>query len=82
MVKTKHLREGKELILVSFKTNFTKDIAPAVLLCYQMFYEDAVKLHQVKAHDIRAFVASKAFQGGSLDQILSACHWKSHNSSK
>ena len=37
-------------------------------------------LHQVKAHDVRAFAASKAFQSGvSLEQILSACHWKSHN---
>ena len=34
----------------------------------------------VKAHDVRAFAASKAFQSGvSLEQILSACHWKSHN---
>ena len=33
-----------------------------------------------KAHDVRAFAASKAFQSGvSLEQILSACHWKSHN---
>ena len=32
--------------------------------------------------DVRAFAASKAFQSGvSLDQILSACHWKSHNTS-
>ena len=31
-------------------------------------------------HDVRAFAASKAFQSGvSLDQILAACHWKSHN---
>ena len=37
-------------------------------------------MHQVKAHNVRAFEASKAFQGGiSLDQILAACHWKSHN---
>ena len=38
-------------------------------------------LHQVKAHDERAFAASRAFHGGgvSLDQILLACHWKSHN---
>ena len=37
-------------------------------------------LHQVKAHDVRAFAASKAFQSGvSLEQILSACHLKSHN---
>ena len=31
-------------------------------------------------HDIRAFVASKAFYGGvSVDQIMQACHWKAHN---
>ena len=30
--------------------------------------------------NIQAFAASKAFQSGiSLEQILSACHWKSHN---
>ena len=30
--------------------------------------------------DVRAFAISKAFQSGvSLEQILSACHWKSHN---
>ena len=33
----------------------------------------------VKAHDVRAFAASKAFYGGvPTDQILQACHWKSH----
>ena len=37
-------------------------------------------LYQVKAHDVRAFAASKAFLSRvSLEQILSACHWKSHN---
>ena len=42
--------------------------------------QEALTLHQVKAHDVRAFAASKAFQGGiSLDQILAAYHWKSHN---
>ena len=35
-----------------------------------------------KAHDVTAFSASKAFQSGvSLEHILSACHWKSHNTS-
>ena len=87
--KTKDLRSGKQLVFVSFKKNFNKDIAPAtisswikqtILLCYQLSIEDAQQLHQVRAHDVRAFAASKAFQGGvSLDQILSACHWKSHN---
>ena len=87
--KTKDLRSNKQLVLVSFKKNFSKDIVPAtvsswikqtILLCYQLSNEDAQRLHQVRAHDVRAFAASKAFQGGvSLDQILAACHWKSHN---
>ena len=51
-----------------------------MLLCYQLSDEEVQNLHQVRAHDVRAFAASKAFQGGvSLDQILSACHWKAHN---
>ena len=42
--------------------------------------KEALTVHQVKAHDVRAFAASKAFQSGvSLEQILSACHWKSNN---
>ena len=58
----------------------TEWIKQTVLLCYQLSNEDAQKLLQVKAHDVRAFAASKAFQGGvSLEQILSACHWKAHN---
>ena len=87
--RTKDLRKGKDLVFVSFRKSFEKDIVPAtisswikqtVLLCYQVSDEDSHKLLQVKAHDVRAFAASKAFQGGvSLEQILSACHWKAHN---
>ena len=51
-----------------------------VILCYELSDQEAHTIHQVKAHDVRAFAASKAFQSGvSLEQILSACHWKSHN---
>ena len=87
--RTKDSRQGKELVFVSFKTGFQKDIVPAtisswvkqtVLLCYQLSDQKAQDLHQVRAHNVRAFAASRAFQGGiSLDQILSACHWKAHN---
>ena len=87
--KTQDLRQGKELVFVSFKKGFIKDISPAtisswikqtVILCYELSDQASLTLHQVKAHDVRAFAASKAFQGGiSLDQILAACHWKSHN---
>ena len=87
--RTSDTRQGKDLVFVSFKKGFDKDISPAtisswikqtVILCYELSDHHAHTLHQVKAHDIRAFAASKAFQSGvSLEQILSACHWKSHN---
>ena len=51
-----------------------------LVLCYQLSNEAALNLHQVQAHDVRAFAASKAFQGGvPLDQILSTSRWKSQN---
>ena len=87
--RTSDLRQNKELVFVSFKKGSDKDISPAtisswikqtVILCYELSYQEAVTVHQVKAHDVRAFAASKAFQSGvSLEQILSAWHWKSHN---
>ena len=80
--RTKDLRSGKDLVFVSFRKSFQKDIVPAtisswikptVLLCYQLSDEEAQNIHQVRAHDVRAFAASKAFHGGvSLEQILSA----------
>ena len=87
--RTSDFRQGKELVFVSFKKGFDKDISPAtisswikqtVILCYELSDQQAHTLHQVKAHDVRSFAASKAFQSGvSLEQILAACHWKSHN---
>ena len=87
--RTSDLRQNKELVFVSFRKGFDKDISPAtisswikqtVILCYELSDQEAHALHQVKAHDVRAFAASKAFQSGvSLEQILSACHWKSRN---
>ena len=51
-----------------------------VIVFYQLSDQQAFTLHQLKAHDVSASAASKAFQSGvSLDQILSPCHWKSHN---
>ena len=54
-----------------------------MILSYALSDHEALTVHQVKARDVRAFAASKAFQSGvSLEQILSACHWKSHNTVK
>ena len=87
----KDLRPQAELeqVFVTYKKGFDKDISPAtisswikqtVILCYELSDQEFLIVHQVKAHDVRAFSASKAFQSGvSLEQILSACHWKSHN---
>ena len=87
--RTKDLRGSRSLLFISFKKGHTSDIRPAtlsswlkqtILLCYKQADQQALELVQVKAHDIRAFAASKAFYGGvSVDQIMQACHWKAHN---
>ena len=68
--KTKDLRSGKDLVFVSFRKSFQKDIVPAtvsswikqtIVLCYQLSDQQAQELHQVRAHDVRAFAASKVF---------------------
>ena len=87
--RTKDLRGSRSLLFISFKKGHTSDIRPAtlsswlkqtILLCYKQADQQPLDLVQVKAHDIRAFAASKAFYGGvSVDQIMQACHWKAHN---
>ena len=87
--RTKDRRGSRSLLFISFKKGHTSDIRPAtlcswlkqtILLCYKQVDQQALDLVQVKAHDIWAFVASKAFYGGvSVDQIMQACHWKAHN---
>ena len=62
--KTQDLRHGKDLVFVSFKKSFAKDISPAtisttikqtIILCYELSDQEAQTLHQVRAHDVRAF---------------------------
>ena len=57
--RTSDLRQNKELVFVSFKKGFDKD---RLILCYELCDQEALTLHQVKAHNIRAFAVSKAFQ--------------------
>ena len=58
--KTQDLRQGQELVFVSFKKGFTKDISPVtisswikqtVILCYELSDQEALTLHQVKPHN-------------------------------
>ena len=87
--RTKEIRGSRSLLFISFKKGHTSDIRSAtlsswlkqtILLCYKQADQQALDLVQVRAHDMRAFAASKAFYGGaSVDQIMQACHWKAHN---
>ena len=87
--RTKDLRGSRSLLFISFKKGHSSDIRPAILsswlkqtilLCYKQADQQALGLFQIKTHDVRAFAASKAFNGGvSVDQIMQACHWKAHN---
>ena len=41
-----------------------------MILCYELSDQEALNLHQVNTHDVRAFAVSKAFQSGvSLQQL-------------
>ena len=71
------LQERTHLIRPATLSSWLKQ---TILLCYKQADQQALDLVQVKAHDIRAFAASKAFYGGvSVDQIMHTCHWKAHN---
>ena len=86
---TSELRQDKMLLFVSYKQGHSKDIQcltisywikNTIKFCYSRVGDVDMDRLGVKAHDVRAFAASKAFYGGvSMDQILKACHWKSHN---
>ena len=85
--RTKGLRGSRFLPFSSFKrthlrhqTRYTVFLVKiTILLCFKQGDQQALDLVQVKAHDIRAFTASKALYGGVLvDQIMQACHWKVH----
>ena len=86
---TKDTRTGRQLLFVSYKLGHSKDIQCSTILswikntiqfCYSKVESAHMDLIGEKAHDVRAFAASKAFYGGtSMDQIIQACHWKSYN---
>ena len=77
------------MLFISFKQGHTKDIQCSTIsswikntikFCYSKVDNADMDLLGVKVHDVRTFAASKAFYGGvSMDQIMQACHWKSHN---
>ena len=74
------LRGSRSLLFIYFKKGHTSDIRPAtlsfwlkqtILLCYKEADQQSLDLVQVKEHDIRAFVASKAFMVGF--RLIESC---------
>ena len=80
--RTKDSRSGRQLLFVSYKLGHSKDIQCSTIsswikntiqFCYSKVDSADMELIWVKDHDIRAFART------SMDQIMQACHWKSHN---
>jgi len=78
-------------LFISYKPGFTGDITTttvsrwiknAILWAYDASSNDMDlhQLHSIKAHDVRAMSASLSLlRSVSLDQILQAAGWRSHN---
>ena len=73
--RTSDFRQNKELVFVSFKKGFDKDISPAtisswikqtVILCYELSDQEAHRLHQVKAKMSGPLLLQKPSSRGSL----------------
>ena len=91
--RTKTIREetGGRKLFVSYKEKFKGDISAqtisrwikkAVKLSYEAAHHDGptLQLHQIRAHEVRAFSASLANLGDiAIETILRAASWKSHN---
>ena len=86
---TKSMRQGKVLLFVALRGGYSKDITRITIsqcikqtihACYQSSDRIDRQVTQVRAHDVRAMAALLAFKGDvSLEQVLSSCYWKSHN---
>ena len=89
LARTAEVRADQQLLFVSFKKGFSKDIQASTIsswikqliqFCYSKVEEVDVDSLGIKAHDVRAFAASTAFYGGvSMDQIMRVCYWKAQN---
>ena len=87
--RTEILREGKQLLFISFKQGFSKDIAKStisgwlkktIVMAYESSKDQEFKMNEVKAHQVRAFAASTAFYNKfSIQDVMDACTWSNHN---
>ena len=82
-------RGGRLKLFIAFKPGYTREIVPATIsswlkqvirLAYTQLNPQKLAQLNIKAHQVRATATSWAVMGGaSLDQIVEAAHWSSHN---
>ena len=87
--RTESLLKGREKLFIAYKPGHTGEIVPATIsswlkqvirFAYQQVKPGTLQTLQVSGHSVRATASSWAAIGGaSVDQILHACHWRSHN---
>lgn len=87
--RTQTVRGDRQKLFISFKPGFTKEISPStisswlksvIVMAYKEMAPETASLFKIHAHQIRGMAASWALLGGvSVDQVLKACHWRSHN---
>ena len=64
------LKQNNELVCLPLERFWTRSLSchyllmdqATVILCYELFGQEALALHQVKPHVVRPLAASKAFQ--------------------
>ncbi len=89
LARTCDRRKGKKLLFISQLEGHSKDIHPntisgwvrkLIIHCYRFADDQTASLSGTSTHAIRGLAASLAFRGtASLEDVLSACSWKSHN---
>lgn len=87
MARTQGMRRGKELLFISYRPEFEKDIHKNTIsgwvrkligFCYQHASDESLELAGASTHAIRGMAASLAFRGGAdLEEVLRACSWQS-----
>ena len=79
---------GRQSLFISVKVSHTKDIQCSTILswtknttkfCYSKVENVDMDLLGVKPMMLELLRLQRPFTGVSIDQIMQACHWKSHN---
>ena len=89
LARTQDMRRNKQLLFVSYRPSFEKDISKNTLSSwiksllnhvYSNPNEEVAQISGRTTHAIRALAATLAFTSqAGLDEVLRACSWKTHS---